>query len=98
MESDIKIRTSLKRMQEEFKKSDSKYYYIKNYHHNGKIENDNRSVVFECLIRHNEIGNNSIERGKPYSFEELEKELEIKCEEYAKSIKSMKVRNKEIER
>lgn len=86
MESYIKIRTSYKKLQEEFENGDNKYYFIKFYHRDEPVNDENKSVVFECLIRHNEIGNCSIERNKPYSFEELNQLLETKCKAYEKKM------------
>lgn len=83
MESHIKIRASLNRMKQEFSKGNSPYYFIKYY--NGTKDyknNDNEPIIFECLIRHNEIGNRKIERSTPYTFETLESTLERKCKEY----------------
>ena len=39
-------------------------------------------IVFETLIRHNEIGDRSIERSSPYTLDTLEKTLKEKIKEY----------------
>lgn len=83
MESYIKIRSSLNRMKQEFNYGKSPYYYVKYYDGSENyINDDNEPIVFECLIRHNEIGNRSIERKAPYTFETLERTLKEKCDEY----------------
>lgn len=83
MESYIKIKSSISQMKNKFNNSDSKYYYIKYYSIcNNNVEDNNSIAIFDCLIRHNEIGNKSIERTDPYTFESLEKILKDKCDEY----------------
>ena len=82
-ESRIKIRATTNEMNKNFNENPSKYYYVKYFngekYYKGK---DNVPIVFETLIRHNEIGNRSIERSAPYTFETLEKTLEEKVKEY----------------
>lgn len=83
MESRIKIKTSLNKMESKFNNSNSPYYYIKYYDGSENYNNDdNELIVFNCLIRHNEIGERTIERPSPYTFETLESILEKKCKEY----------------
>ena len=82
-ESIIKIQATTNEMNKNFYETPSKYYYIKYFNgeknYKGK---DNIPIVFETLIRHNEIGNRSIERNTLYTFESLEKILEEKVKEY----------------
>lgn len=83
MESYIKIKASTNKMNEEFKNGCSPYYYVKYF--NGKENyngNDDEEIIFNCLIRHNEIGNRNIERSAPYTFKSLEEVLEKKCKEF----------------
>lgn len=83
MESHIKIKSSLIEMDNKFYNSNSPYYFIKNYDGSKNYkDDDNELIVFECLIRHNEIGNRKIERSTPYTFKTLETTLENKCREY----------------
>lgn len=90
MESYIKIKTSANRMNDEFSKSKSLYYYIKYFDGHDNYKGDNQEeIVFECMIRHNEIGNRTIERSAPYTFETLEKTLEKKCKEYEEEQKNI---------
>lgn len=87
MESYIKIKSSLERMNKEFKESKSSYYHIRYF--NGNDSENEKEIVFDCLIRHNEIGNRTIERSAPYTFESLEKTLEEKCREYDEETKDV---------
>lgn len=90
MDSYVKIKSSLNKMEQNFNKSNSKYYYIKYYNGTKNYKNDkNEPIVFECLIRHNEIGNRKIERSSPYTFETLESTLKQKCKEYEEEQKEM---------
>lgn len=83
MESYVKIKSSLKEMTEKFDNSNSSYYYIKYYDGEDNYKgNDSEEIVFNCLIRHNEIGNQSIEKNKAYTFRTLEATLEEKCRKY----------------
>ena len=83
MESYIKIKASLNKMRYEFENGDSPYYYVKYFSGDDTYDgNDDKEIIFECLIRHNEIGNRKIERSAPYTFNTLEKILEKKCKEY----------------
>lgn len=92
MESYIKIKSSTNRMNEEFTNSNSPYYYIKYFNGNENYKGDNEEeIVFECLIRHNEIGNRKIERSAPYTFETLEKTLEKKCKAYDDEQKELEI-------
>ncbi|MBO5183372.1 MAG: hypothetical protein J6B64_03125 [Bacilli bacterium] len=87
MESLIKIRSSLNKMNNEFENGNSPYYYIK-YYDGSKMykNNDDEVIIFECLIRHNEIGEKTIERSTPYTFKSLESTLEKLCKEYEEKI------------
>ena len=99
MESYIKIKSSTKRMNEEFNNSNSPYYYIKSFNScvNYK-ENTEEDIIFECLIRHNEIGKGKVERTAPYTFETLEKTLAKLCKEYDAEQNKIKIKNREMER
>lgn len=90
MESYVKIKSSLNEMEQKFNKSNSIYYCVKYYDGTKNYKNDNNElIVFECLIRHNEIGNRKIERSAPYTFETLESTLKQKCKEYEEEQKFM---------
>lgn len=86
-ESDVKIKASLNEMIKEFNESPSKYYYVKYYNGDENYKgNDDEKIVFEALLRHNEIGNRSIKRSSPYTFETLEKTFEKYIKEYQEEI------------
>ena len=92
MESRIKIKSSLNTMKSKFKDSNSPYYFIKYYDGADNYKNDdNEIIMFDCLIRHNEIGNRRIARTAPYTFETLESTLEEKCKEYEKELEESKL-------
>lgn len=84
-ESRIKIRATTNEINKNFNETPSKYYNIKYFkgekYCKGK---DDVPIVFETLIRHNEIGNRSIERSSPYTLDTLEKTLEKKVKDYEK--------------
>lgn len=78
MESYIKIRSSLNKMIDRFNNDYSNYYYIKYYNainYNDNINADKDILTFECLIRHNELEKNIIERKYPYTFKTLDKKF-----------------------
>lgn len=82
-ESRIKIKASVNEINEHFKTNPSELFYIKWF--NGEkyyTGDDNKVIVFETLIRHNEIGNRNIERNSPYTLDTLEKTLSSKVKEY----------------
>ena len=92
MESRIKIKSSLNTMKSKFNDSNSPYYFIKYYDGKDNYKNDdNEIIIFNCLIRHNEIGDRKIERFAPYTFETLESALEEKCMEYKKELEESKL-------
>lgn len=92
MESYIKIKASTNRINKEFEKGNSPYYYIKFFNgENNYKGDDEEEIVFECMIRHNEIGERTIERSTPYTFETLEKTLEQKCKEFEEEQKDMEM-------
>ena len=88
-ESRIKIRASVNEINKHFTECPSKLFYIKHYnskyggvqHYKG---NDEEIISFEVLIRHNEIGEKSIERKQSYTLETLEKKLSELVKEYDK--------------
>ena len=83
MESYIKIKTSANKMNEKFQNTYSPYYYIKYFNGVDNYKgNDDEEIVFDCLIRHNEIGTKKIERKEPYTFKTLEETLEKRCKEF----------------
>jgi len=84
-ESRVKIRATANEINKHFKDCPSEYFYIKYF--NGEKNytgDDDKVIVFETLIRHNEIGGRNIERSSPYTLQSLEKILKEKCEEYEK--------------
>lgn len=81
-ESHIKIKASANEINKHFEENPSKYFDgEKNYKNN-----DNEKIVFKVLIRHNEIGNRSIERSQPYTLKKLEEILAHKVIEYEKEL------------
>ena len=86
-ESYVKIKTTLNDMKREFYNSSYRYYSVKYY--KGK-ENcnvaDDEETVFDVHLKHDQIGNRSIERGSPYTFDTLEKTLEKYVKEYKEEI------------
>lgn len=96
-ESIVKIKASLNEMLKEVEKSESKYYYIKYYNGSKNYTgDDDKAIVFEALLRHNEIGNRSIERNSPYTFETLEKTFEKLVQEYQEEISNKNYMNEPI--
>ena len=88
-ESRLKIKASVNEISKHFKECPSKYFYIKYY--NGEKNytgDDNKTIVFETFIRHNEIGNRSIERSSPYTLQSLENTLIEKVEEYENELQN----------
>lgn len=84
-ESRIKIRATANEINKNFNETPSKYYNIKYFKGEKYCEGkDDVPIVFETLIRHNEIGNRSIERSSPYTLDTLEKTLEEKVKQYEK--------------
>ena len=82
-ESWIKIRATLNEMNKNFDDQDlSEYYFIKWFKALNYKGKDDMPIVFETMIRHNEIGNRNIERSSPYTFATLEKTLFEKVKEY----------------
>ena len=82
-ESRIKIKASVDEIYKHYKESPSKYFYIRHYNGDKYYKgNDKELIIFEALIRHNEIGNRSIERGTPYTLNTLEKTLSEKVKEF----------------
>lgn len=82
-ESRIKIKSTVNEMDKNFRACPSEYYYIKHYNGSKNYKgNDNETIVFEVLLRHNEIGKRNIERSQPYTFDTLEKTLSEKVKEY----------------
>ena len=84
-ESRVKIRATANEINKHFKECPSEYFYIKYF--NGEkyyTGDDDKVIVFETLIRHNEIGGRNIERSSPYTLQTLEKILKEKVEEYEK--------------
>ena len=81
MESRIKIKASANEMNEKFYKT-PEYYYVKYYNGEKNYKgNDDEKIIFECLIRHDEI-NEHLDRKAPYTFKTLEKKLEQEIKEY----------------
>lgn len=82
-ESYIKIKASYNELKKEFDESKDPYFYIKYFdadkNYNG---DDNEKIVCEALIRHNEIGNRSVERSAPYTLSSLKKTMEKYVKEY----------------
>lgn len=95
-ESWIKIRASVNEIYNHFEKSPSELFYIKWYnseynniqHYKG---NDEEVITFEALIRHNEIGNRTIERSAPYTLDSIEKTLTKKVKEYEEEKKRKEI-------
>lgn len=87
-ESRLKIKASANEINKHFEENPSKYFNIK-WFNGGKnyTGDDNKVIVFETLIRHNEIGNRDIERPQPYTLQTLEKVLKEKVEEYEQELK-----------
>lgn len=88
-ESRIKIKASVNEINKHFETNPSKYFYIKWF--NGEKNytgDDNKNIVFETLIRHNEIGNRSIERSSPYTLQSLENTLKENVEEYENELQN----------
>ena len=88
-ESWIKIKASINEIHKHFEECPSSLFYIKYYNseYNGVQHykgNDDAIITFEALIRHNEIGNRTIERNTPYTLDSLEKALTKKVKEYEK--------------
>lgn len=84
-ESRLRIKASANEINEHFNKCPSELFYIKWF--NGEKNytgDDNKVIVFETLIRHNEIGGRTIERSSPYTLQTLEKTIKEKVEEYEK--------------
>lgn len=95
-ESRIKIKASVNEIYKHFKESPSKYFYIRHYNGDKYYKgNDNELIIFEARIRHNEIGNRSIERSNPYTLVTLEKILSEKVKEFEKEQENYK---KEIDK
>lgn len=87
-ESDVKIRASHNEMLKEFNESPSKYYYVKYFNGEKNYKgDDDEQIVFDAHLRHNEIGNRSIERSNPYTFKSLEETIEKYVKEYEKENK-----------
>lgn len=87
-ESDVKIRASHNEMLKEFNESSSKYYYVKYFNGEKNYKgDDDEQIVFDAHLRHNEIGNRSIERSNPYTFKSLEETIEKYVKEYEKETK-----------
>ena len=84
-ESRIKIIATVNEINKHFKECPSEYFYIKSFNgeknYNG---NDNEIITFETLIRHNEIGNRTIERSSPYTISSLEEKMSKLVNEYKK--------------
>lgn len=84
-ESRLKIKASANEINKYFETNPSELFYIKWF--NGEKNytgDDDKIIVFETLIRHNEIRNRNIERSSPYTLQTLEKVLKEKVEEYEK--------------
>lgn len=82
-ESKIKIKATTNEMIETFDTCPSKYYNIRHYDGSANYNGDDEEIIiFDVTIRHNEIGNTSIERKQPYTFDSLEKVLLKKVKEY----------------
>lgn len=82
-ESRVKIKASANEINKHFNTNPSEYFYIKWF--NGEkyyTGDDSKIIVFETLIRHNEIGKRNIERSSPYTLQTLEKVIKEKVEEY----------------
>ena len=86
-ESYVKIKTTLNDMKREFNNSSYKYYSVK-YYKGKEYCNvaDDEETVFDVHLKHDQIGNRSIERGSPYTFDTLEKTLEKYVKEYKEEI------------
>ncbi len=90
-ESWIKIRASINQIHKHLEECPSQLFNIKCYkseyggtqHYKG---NDDEIITFEVSIRHNEIGNRTIERSSPYTLDSLEKTIVEKVKEYEKEI------------
>lgn len=88
-ESWIKIKASANEIQKHLEQSPSQLFNIKCYkseygdvqHYKG---NNDEIISFEVLIRHNEIGNRTIERSLPYTLDSLERTLAQQVKEYEK--------------
>ena len=81
MESYVKIKSSVNEMKQKFQKT-PEYYYIKSYDGEKNYKgNDDEKIIFDCLIRHDEI-NDHLDRKAPYTFKTLEKKLEQEINEY----------------
>lgn len=82
-ESRIKIKSTVNEISKNFNENPSKYFYIKYYNGEKNYKgNDDEEIVFDVLIRHNEIGKRNIERKQPYTIETLEQVLSKKVKEY----------------
>ena len=92
-ESRVKIKASANEINKHFNENPSPYFNIKYF--NGEkyyTGDDEKIITFETLIRHNEIGERSIERSSPYTLKSLEKNLKEKVEEYEKELNNKKIR------
>ena len=95
-ESRIKIRASAKEMWIHYKEHyDKPLFYIEDYasaydgieHYHG---NKNEKIIFTALIKHQEIGERTIERSQPYTLSSLRKTLNkkvLETEEYIQYLK-----------
>lgn len=88
-ENYVKIKASVNEIYKHFKDCPSHLFYIKSYNseYNGVQHykgNDDEIISFEALIRHNEIGNRTIDKSYPYTLDSLEKTIAEKVKEYEK--------------
>lgn len=82
-ESYIKIKSSYNELKKEMDESKDPYFYIKYFDGDKTYKgDDNEKIIFEVLIRHNEIGNKSVERSAPYTLSTLKKTMEKYVKEY----------------
>ena len=88
-ESWIKIRATVNEIHRNFENCPSKLYYIKYYDGTKDYKgNPDEKILFNALIRHNEIGNRKLERSQPYTLDTLEKNLTKKVKEYNAELKN----------
>lgn len=82
-ESYIKIKSSYNELKKEMDESKDPYFYIKYFDGDKTYKgDDNEKIIFEALIRHNEIGNKSVERSAPYTLSTLKKTMEKYVKKY----------------
>lgn len=89
-ESYIKLRATWNDIERDANEGLSEYYFIKYCKAvNPNIKEDELGL-YEVMIRHNEIGNRTIERNSPYTISSLEKVLSKFVKKYEKEQELLK--------